>query len=373
MRKRKYYVILSIICLLIIGSIYILQDQKKDDTMKLYKFVDTDNDLTNLPVNAHLTIELTSKNLIYVDSVDETKVYHLDTDSWTETQLDVDPSDTSGDNKSRDLDVQACWHDRDNSIIWFVDCANPGDDFDVWTLNYSSSETSPTATEVGTSTGQDAGTVDVGDIFMISGDVFVVNYEERTSTDYGVVWDVSTSPFVEKDKWGYVDSLYFGFGVVPLGDDKYYTPHYNADVSDRFYIFEYDKSGASINISTAYLSNYTAPSDTKLKGVAYDGDDLLYFIANKSADSNDYLISYSISEDSFTEIGVYAIGFQLERNNEGSAPNPTEKAFDIERDATTNISRIFMLSLKSGKLNKIQEIERNANIRAITDNFIIFE
>ena len=148
-----------------------------------------------------MVIELTSGNLIFVDSADNTKIYHLNTTTNTLTQLDVDPSDSSGDNKSRDHKVQAFWHDRANKVIWGCDCDNDGtaDDFDVWKLDYSVSELTPTVTEVDTSVGADINSVYALDIYIWSGDTYVRNIETRNAgaNTYIITWDVDTAPFVE--------------------------------------------------------------------------------------------------------------------------------------------------------------------------------
>lgn len=117
-----------------------------------------------------------------------------------ETQLDVDPSNTSGDQKSRDHLIQSCWHDIDNQIIWFVDCDNDGvsTDFDVWKLDYSSSETAPTVTEIGSSTPDDA--VYAYDILKIGANVYVIDYEDHAGGGYERIWDVDSAPITKIDE-----------------------------------------------------------------------------------------------------------------------------------------------------------------------------
>lgn len=170
-------------------------------TSESYNYKDTEKDLTNKPANTHLIIELDSDEFYFVKITTEVELYHYNVSTGVETQIDIDPSNSSGDNKSRDHKIQALWHDKTNSIIWGLDCDNDGtaDDFDVWKLDYSSSKTAPTVTEVGTSTGADANSVYAHDIFKIGSDTFVINIEERSSDLYTVVWDVDVSPFVEKD------------------------------------------------------------------------------------------------------------------------------------------------------------------------------
>ena len=92
--------------------------------MKWYQFKKSDYTLADAPVNTHLIIQLSSRYLLYVGDDDETKVYLYDHNDGSDTQLDVDPSDSSGDNMSRDQTIQAIWHDTTNQQVWFVDCDN---------------------------------------------------------------------------------------------------------------------------------------------------------------------------------------------------------------------------------------------------------
>lgn len=164
-----------------------------------YTFKDTAFGLSaDLPENTHLVIELTSKNLIYIEGTNQIKAYHFNVTTGVETELDIDPSDSSGDNKSRDQKIQSLWHDRDNQIIWGGDCDNPENDFDVWKLDYSGSETSPSVTEIGTGGTGDAGTIYLYDIFIVGSNTYVMTFETRLGNDFNIIWDVDTAPFTKR-------------------------------------------------------------------------------------------------------------------------------------------------------------------------------
>jgi hypothetical protein len=335
-----------------------------------YQFKDTELDLSaDLPENTHLIIELTSGNLIYVEGTTQLKVYHFDTDTGTETQLDVDPSDSSGDNKSRDHKIQSLWHDRDNQIIWGVDCDNDGtaDDFDVWKLDYSASETSPTVTEVGSSAGADANTVYAHDIFKIGANMYVSNTEERAAVKKWVVWDVDVAPFVEQDNTGIgAVGLWFSFGVV-VGDD--YWVCFDSQPVDTVYILKFDSIVPDL-ANKETIIDYSQASEKNLLGMAYDGVDTIYFICEKDADSKNYLMTYTISTNTIADTGnEYNVSLMLDRNCKGTSSSPWEfeKAF--------HLTNSYIYQFRTGKeyLLKIQDLglTGGATIKAITDKYLI--
>jgi len=162
--------------------------------MTIYGYKDQELNLDeDYPQNTYLVWELESLNMYYVSHVDNTKLYHLDVSTGTRTLI-----------TTRTQSIQAAWHDRTNKIIYLLDCDNPGDAFDVWTVDYSSSETSPTITSIGSSSGADSGTVYAHDILRYNSNTYVVNHEQRTNEeetkDFEVFWLVNSTPFTEKDK-----------------------------------------------------------------------------------------------------------------------------------------------------------------------------
>ena len=169
----------------------------------VYKYKDTGVDLTNLPANTHLIIELDTNNFYLVKTSTQIELYLKTISSGAETQIDVDPSDSSGDNKSRDYKIQSAFHDKTNKTIWFIDCENDGTDttFDVWKLDYTNGYLTPTVTEVDTSSALTK--VYSMDIFIIAGNTYAIVEDAGTTR----VFDVDTSPFVAKD----TISLPYGF------------------------------------------------------------------------------------------------------------------------------------------------------------------
>jgi hypothetical protein len=137
--------------------------------------------------------------LIYIEATNQVKAYHVNTSTGTETELDIDPGNVSGDNKSRLQKVQALWHDRGNQLIWGVDCDNDGvsEIFYTWKLDYSVSETSPTVTEMDD---KDHGNPTyIFDVFKVGGNVFALGWIEAIAQNTIFIYDIDTDPMVQKD------------------------------------------------------------------------------------------------------------------------------------------------------------------------------
>jgi hypothetical protein len=331
-----------------------------------YNVADTEEDLTNSPAHSHLVIQLNTNEFYFVKATTQIELYHFNVSTGVETQIDIDPSNTSGDGKSRDHKIQSLWHDQANEIIYGVDCANPGNDFDVWSLDYSGSKTAPSVTEIGTSSAPDVGTVYASDIFMIGSNVYVIDAETRTNggtVPYWVIWDVDTAPFTEQDTLTRGDEgTQAGFGVV-IGN-KYYT------LNDGLLFIEliiYDHDTTTLSRS-ATLTDYEMTGTENQWGMAYDGSNILYLIGEYAGgDSNNYLIAYSISGDSFTVGGQLDVSIMLDRNVHGTTPPFTlEKAFPLTGDFVYQIPSGYI-----GNLHLISAYDFTDDIVAITDNFII--
>lgn len=300
------------------------------------------------------------------------KLYHFNISTGIETEIDIDPSNSSGDNKSRDHIIQSVWHDRDNSIIYGVDCDNDGnaDDYDVWKLDYSISQTSPTITEIGSSIGADNNTVYAYDIFMIGTDVFVVNYETQIGIGYLIVREVDSAPFTEEDTQSMVGYPDPAPGIWYMGliiGNTYHSFWGLQGDANGIYGFNYDDSITTISIESN-ITNYVVETDNQFLGIAYDNNNLLYFVAEKTADNLTYLISYSISGDSYSILGRYDIALMSERNNDSSASLPfnTEKGFHVSKDKIYQIPSSY-----TGRLNWISNYDFEDTIKAITDHFVI--
>ena len=168
------------------------------------KEYDISND--KYPVNTHLCIE-TSVGIYFVDNADRTKVYSLDVSDGTSAQVDVDPDNDSGDQKSRLQDIIAAWHDRSDEKIWFVECDNSGSSFEVFYLDYSGGLGSETTSDVDS---ESITAVTVIDIFKISTKFYVLCHAEGSAYTY----DVTSSPFVLKASLATEKYGFFGGGLA---------------------------------------------------------------------------------------------------------------------------------------------------------------
>ena len=328
---------------------------------KGYKFTDLEITSAKLPQNTHLIWEISSSLMFLVAQDDPPTNYQ------TKLYKSVDKGDNWTLVTTRDHKIQSGWND--GTYIWLVDCDNDGtaDDFDVWKITVDGNDT---ITSIGTSAGAELNSVYTGDIFKIGTDVFVSNYEVRGANKQLVVWDVDTAPFTEKDTAivSYTGSTEFFKGVV-TGTIFY-------DVLDipslgDIYAIVYDNSVPSLLFKVNQLENYGIPTNESQTGTSYDDSNFIYFVAKKTADNKNYLVTYSITGDSFTVYSEYDIALMLDRNCVNTAPNEYEKAFDVAKDANNN-SRIWEIKPKKEGIIQLQTINRNSNIVAITDNYLIF-
>lgn len=324
---------------------------------KTYKFKDISITSAKLPFNTQLFWEHATYGLILVDADDQTKLF-ISTDkgdNWAE----IDLSDNANSYK-----IQSGW--LDGNDLWLVMCDNDGtaDDFEVSFIELDdSNDCNPIAVSVGA----DVNSVYAGDIFKIGSNIYVVNVEKRTATDYIVIWDVDTAPFTEKDTYLVGDTIEQMYKGVVSGS-IYYTMLFDID-SATAVILIYDNTGPDLTVG-AFLDTSNASPNTSQWGISFDDNDLLYFIANQDLDGLNHLYTYSITGNSYTEYSEYNIALMLDRNNVGTAPNEFEKAFDAAKDGDNN-SRIWEIKPKKGGLIQLQTINYNGNIVAITDNFMI--
>lgn len=324
--------------------------------MKYYNYQDTGKTLTNLPANILLIVEKDSDTIYYVKSGALTQLYKYILSTDTESQVDIDPSNSSGDVKSRDRDIQALWYD--GTYIWGVDCDNDGvdDTFDVWKLQVSDD----TCTEILTHTSDTNFMVYVGDIFKIGSDMFIIVSEKISNTLYVVVYDVTTV-LTEKDKFDSGENYPPAYFKGIVTGTKYYTLVSYGTPTLRFVI--YDNSIPSVAWGTGATAGYDFPDDHSQRGVAYDGSNFMYVICEKQTDQLDYLLVYSISGDSWTISGKYNVAIMLDRN---TASGVKEKAFHLTE------LKVYQLHPNiSHQLYLIAILNASGTIVIITDNFLI--
>jgi len=342
-------------------------------TLSLYGYYFTTYTLTHEPESNHLIIQ-TPLALYYVSADDNKQLWKYTIATGTDEQLDIDPSDTSGDNKSRDHNIHRLRYD--GTYIWGVDCNNDGtdDDFDVWKLAVADD----TVTEVGTSTGANADSVIVFDLFLFDGNPVVFNYELREVAypdGYLCFWQVDSAPFTEVDAFGPITMSAIDVSVNSPGivyNSWYYFLWWNQ--TDNNVVFgKVDLDGNFTPLAEESNTDFT--DNPSQYGISYDDDDLFYCVLYDRTEAANYLYSWSVSGEpiNWTQIGENNIAMQLDRNCTGSTyPFNLEKGFSIDE------MKVFQLNLIKSHLNNIAGLEQSrpqttCSIIAITDNYLIID
>ena len=336
-----------------------------------YQFKDTTYGLTSLPEDMHLTLE-TSTALYYMKAhgfAEEPQLWKYTIATGTDAQLDADPDDDSGDNKSRDnkTHTTSAWHDRGNDEISFIEifvgAADSG--LGVFKLDI----TNDIVTDIGDYRAGVAGRFlsETCDIFKVDGEYRAHMFYFDGANLNSSIWDVDAAPFSElatgANEGGTIHQ-YFGVVIGSL----YYSFTGNAAKITPMNFNNGTDTYTEGTPTAAYGLPIAVSVEPNKLGVAYDEDDILYLIGKKVADSKYYLLAYSITEDSFTEIGEYNISPMIDRNTIGTSNSPWEheKAYHVIDDYVYSFAR------NRKHLFKIQDLAiSGATIEVVTDKYII--
>ena len=327
--------------------------------MKKYEFVDLGIDSTKFPFNSHLWWYNATYGFLMVDGSDQTVLLHS-----TKAKLLVDPSDWDIVNLSDNTNsykIQSGY--LDGNDLWLISCNNPGNDFEVFFIELDDTND---CNPIGVSTRGNNGTVYAYDIVkMGDGNFYSTSRDiQSISTPYTEVDLVTTAPFTHKSHYNNsADDL--SFAVVITSTTFIYLEHVSISIN----AYEYDTVGGTISLispTTPRPNNHTLPPRSQA-AIAYDGSNILYFVAQKNADSKYYLWTYNISDDEFTEKDEYNIALMLDRNNVGTSPTELEKAFGISNEIVYEIKPV------RGGLAQFQNMSvlLTTNIIAISDNYLM--
>lgn len=146
------------------------------------------------------------------------------------------------------------------------------------------------------------------------------------------------------------------------GSDKaYYLWQWS---NENVELWRYDETvGTVVELQDLGANTVLVPKDQR--AITYDGNDVLSFIVQDSGDSKFYLWTYSITDDITTKHGEYNVALMLDRN---TAPGILEKAFSI----TVGDYRVYQLhDILTSQLHLIYKVDSDADIIAITDNFLM--
>ncbi|KKK70913.1 hypothetical protein LCGC14_2919210, partial [marine sediment metagenome] len=357
--KRNYIVI--IIVVLVLLSVFLIPlGLNRDDNMQHRRYKALGITSSVIPDRRFLWIEINSSGSFYTVATGSTDHLWYSGDKMANNaKVDVDPGNAwGGDEDHRPLAIIAAWHDADNKIIYFADSDSATDTIYVWKLDYSSSESAPTITEMGTITNNVATVVDV-DIFKLGSDIFVwwVDLNE-----------IAVEKWVDPN-WVNQDSIATTvtpiYKAVVIGTKAYNI--YDDETVDDLTMLEYDNAVPSLTAKAALAD--TSFGGT-LPSITYDGNDTLSFIGNDDGAVENRLYQYSIIGNSYVDQGPFEVGFQLDRDNRATVPNEFEKGFGF-----VGLIREIVYEIKPhrGGIVQLQDIGdlSDASIRSITDNFVM--
>ena len=347
---KKKVVLIGIILVLILIPIFLII-LVKDDNMERKAYTNLGIVSTKKPFNTHLWWFHSTYGIVMVDSTNQTVLLHS-----TIARLLVDGNDWSVINltdNTNSYKIQAGW--LDGNDLWLVSCDNDGtaDDFEVFFIELDDSND---CNPIDVSTGGDANSVKAFDIFKIGANFYVINKEDRTASEFLVVWDVDTNPFVEKsalDVGGIgVSTNDIGFGIV-IGDDYHFTWDKTGGGNDQIAIENYD---GIIEIIGAVpdpesfpgaLTAYSLPNRS-MSGITFDGIDTINYVVNKDSDGKNYLVKHVLTTEAVV-LAEHNVAFMLDRN---TASGILEKAFHITESSiyqlqTTITNQLHLIATPS--------------------------
>jgi len=345
-------------------------------TIKYFQFkYQNDSAGNKKPYHNHLVIETSAGILYMIPSNQIDKFYGSNDKGVTWTELDVDPTLRISPNNIRIADVDSCWHDRTNKILYFLDCESTGNLFDTWKFDYSGGWGSEVTTEMGI----EAGDHYTFDILKVGGDKLVITWDDPVTAVLDAI-NVNVIPHVSED-----DIVLTCRGraaiIVYDGDDPVVFALLELTGSNIIQFYKLVTAGGYVWSSVPYSGdgdtrpvNYSIPPKNQA-AIAYDGSDIFYFVLQKDSDSKFYLWSYSRDAEIFAEISEFNVVLMADRNNDnsGDTPNLIEKAFELDG------TKIYKLLRTRAGLGLFQDITNDpdftagSTIVAITDNFLFVD
>ncbi len=364
MRINKCCVIL----ILFLSTIFLIPIIEEKPKMEQYRFKDIGITSTKAPFNTHLIWVHATYGIIMVDSTDQTVLLHS-----TIARLLIDPSDWSivdiSDN-ANSYKIQA--GSLDENDLWLVSCDNDGtaDDFEVFFIEFDDSND---CNPIDVSTGADVNSVYAWDIIKVGASFFVINAEEHAADAPNVArimsWNVTNNPFVidteEALATGANSNDYeFSYSVV-IGTDVYLMIAFSPSTIAGVIIW--DSAINDFAPGAQFAGNADLPDDRNSWSLAYDGINFISCVFKDLDDGNKNKLGvYSITGDSWEELGVYNIALQLDRNNAGTVPNELEKGFGLSDEM------VYELKPNKGGIIQLQDLssQLSGNIVAITDTLL---
>lgn len=318
--------------------------------MQTRSFKKLDDDSSKKPHNTHLIVETNSSGILYlVDSVDQTKLYKT-TDKGKNWSLIT----------TRDENIRVLWHDRTNEKLYLCDCNNNADnnDIDVAYIDL----TDDSINSLGTLNEGAGEKLYAMDIFIIVGQVYLFVIVDGV-LGQSRVYSVDAPGFTEIDATANNPPLGISYSAIISGV-AYWVYDY---VGDNIVIIKFDNP----NLSNLHNEgNFQGGAVDNLRGLASDNSDILYFILEDTDDNKNYLCTYVITSDTFTQLAEYNVALMLDRNNSGIAPNEFEKGFGISDQ------KVYEIKPRRGGVRVLQNLSAQLGVKQIkwiTDNFLYAE
>ena len=145
-------------------------------------------------------------------------------------------------------------------------------------------------------------------------------------------------------------------GVV-IGGFDFFLYWHEDDNYVTLYKYEITADGWTDLVHSA--AGIMIPPNKTQQGLAYDGNDVLYFVLLDTGDSKYYLYSYEITADTLTKLGEHNVALMLDRNNAGVIPNEFEKGFGLT-DKT-----VYEIKPRRGGIVQLQNISIQQNFKRI--------
>ena len=296
------------------------------------------------PFNSPLFVENTIYGLYFVDSADQDVLLKTTDEGVTVSTVDLSAL-------THAYKIQALWHDRANNKIYGGASDNQSVNGVAFYIDLASSDAE---TEMSVFGGFG---VDIWDVFKANGSFYAIVDHVATGIE-----DMSAGGAVITNLGKNVSNASFAVVIEP---DAYFLVEDGGNTEMIFF----DESVPSVT-SMDTLVGYTIPTDRNLAGLAYDGNNIIYFILTKTADGKEYLCTYNINTTTITDTGLeYNVSLMLDRNTLGTSGSPWEfeKAFHLTSPYVYQINRGIDYLLK------IQDIELTGGetIVAISDKYLI--
>ena len=316
--------------------------------MKYYNYtkIGTPTVATDFPAepNTLWEIDQSAGRLLAIIDPDGDEIQSSDDKGLTWT---VEVSGTNG-----ALLAVSSWHDRANKLLYTIE-TDAANDAETYVVDYST-WSNITITKHNGDLGTVLSNYHEADIFLRDGNLeaVVCNNAQIDARRYGDPWvSIDTN----------ADNVQFISSVVVVGTIAYFY----GDIPGADTVGMYSFDGATVDtLDTIAATSYSAL--TAGRNLAYDGDNLIYFIAIDDGTGDRYLYSYNITGDAITKHGVSTFVLMRDRD---TAIGVKEKGWDW---SVNNFDVYQLHDVIKFQLHKIAipPITAGYKIHTVTDNFL---